>query len=735
MLVLHAGVCEQQLYVWGEIPALEQGRSARRGKSATPHRVLPYNAGVDQLSTALASAGITLPVKPGAESLCLWLPTVQDTPLASSALIAEPPTAEPPTAEPPTAEPPASVAKATLAPWTVTAVPLSMPHAIEVFCASMGKQILTPGVVVGSDLAFWATVLRFAGTLTAQHQFLPTLVWEPGKYRARWQPVFVGAMSEGMALLIKAMPHACRALTREALTPPQDPAASVLTSTIGAMVDQLVRSSTNGTAVTLNAPTAGRRQRTPHAPSFSSVHDQWLYRLRTGDDTMDGEAETLSQFVEQIGEWQRPIAIEAATPFRLCLRLEEPPAPGEESLERGTATGGHATGGHATSGRAKREDWYVRYLLQATDDPSLLLETQQVGGGTNGHAKNDRVTRGSTTGGRAKNGTAALHQHNDFNVREYLLGALGQVTGICPEVEASLKTATPQGYALDTTGAYQFLTDKAQALELCGVRVLLPAWWTRKGTKLRLAAHAQVQSPRLRGNSGLSLDAIAEFQWQVALGDEVLTLEELQALATLKQPLVRVRGQWVQMSAAEIETALAFWKNQAATRASVRDVVRMALGAGQPPGGMEFDGVTAEGWIAELLDQLDGRVPFTELPPPPGFHGTLRPYQARGYSWLEFLHRWGLGACLADDMGLGKTIQTLSLLQREWESGGRQLVQGSGPLYPRLAGTRASWPYPHQKRRVHDRRPAARAGALELRLVAPRLRDIQRGAVGWGDSG
>src|SRR5262249_7213013 len=51
------------------------------------------------------------------------------------------------------------------------------------------------------------------------------------------------------------------------------------------------------------------------------------------------------------------------------------------------------------------------------------------------------------------------------------------------------------------------------------------------------------------------------------------------------------------------------------------------------------------------------------------FHGTLRPYQRRGYSWLAFLRRWGLGACLADDMGLGKTVQTLALLQRERELG------------------------------------------------------------------
>jgi SNF2 family DNA or RNA helicase len=56
------------------------------------------------------------------------------------------------------------------------------------------------------------------------------------------------------------------------------------------------------------------------------------------------------------------------------------------------------------------------------------------------------------------------------------------------------------------------------------------------------------------------------------------------------------------------------------------------------------------------------------LEPTAGFQGTLRPYQVRGYSWLEFLRQWGFGACLADDMGLGKTVQTLALIQRDWES-------------------------------------------------------------------
>src|SRR5207244_1185966 len=65
---------------------------------------------------------------------------------------------------------------------------------------------------------------------------------------------------------------------------------------------------------------------------------------------------------------------------------------------------------------------------------------------------------------------------------------------------------------------------------------------------------------------------------------------------------------------------------------------------------------------------------FAELPPPTGLDATLRPYQVRGYSWLAFLRRWGLGACLADDMGLGKTVQTLALLVRDREAGVKKPV-------------------------------------------------------------
>ncbi|OYV40507.1 MAG: hypothetical protein B7Z80_04320, partial [Rhodospirillales bacterium 20-64-7] len=62
-----------------------------------------------------------------------------------------------------------------------------------------------------------------------------------------------------------------------------------------------------------------------------------------------------------------------------------------------------------------------------------------------------------------------------------------------------------------------------------------------------------------------------------------------------------------------------------------------------------------------------GGVPNATIPP--SFLATLRPYQAQGVDWLQFLGASGLGGVLADDMGLGKTVQTLAHLAIEKAAG------------------------------------------------------------------
>ena len=85
------------------------------------------------------------------------------------------------------------------------------------------------------------------------------------------------------------------------------------------------------------------------------------------------------------------------------------------------------------------------------------------------------------------------------------------------------------------------------------------------------------------------------------MGDEVIAAEELFELADLKVPLVRFRGQWVEIDADEIRAAADFWCNR--DQLTLREAVRIGLGADQHA---EADNVSlaTTGWLSELLDSL-----------------------------------------------------------------------------------------------------------------------------------
>ena len=57
-------------------------------------------------------------------------------------------------------------------------------------------------------------------------------------------------------------------------------------------------------------------------------------------------------------------------------------------------------------------------------------------------------------------------------------------------------------------------------------------------------------------------------------------------------------------------------------------------------------------------------------PCPEPLGGMLRPYQLRGFTWMQALDRLHMGGILADDMGLGKTLQVIALLLWAGRKGG-----------------------------------------------------------------
>ena len=494
-----------------------------------------------------------------------------------------------------------------VAPWSVPAIPLPPREAVDLLCAAMGKRTVGSGAV-GPDLAYWADVLRLAGFQVARQQFLPDLVADGDTYAAVWTPIFMDGAAERLSGLAERMPAAARALAPAGAGPPRGDAPGALRRAVTMMVDHMVRAAASGS----RAPAAGRRRR------FPSAHELWLYALKATGPVAGRNGDT-ARLAADIREWRRPVDALTDHPLRLCFRLEEPGGEGDDT-------------------------WRVRYLLQSRDDPSLAVPVDEVWDG----------------------GADRILGQEGAGAGELLLVLLGQALRVAPGIAAGLAGGDVGGYDTDAAGAHTFLTRDAVALKQAGHAVLLPAWWGRRGARTRLAARAGAGGFKTPGGT-LSLDTLVSFDWEAALGDQRMTREELEELARAKAPLVRVRGRWTEVNVPEIRSAIDFLK-RGPRQVPFRDVIRAALGAADVPPELGFDGVRADGRMAELLDQLDRSAGFEELGQPEGFVGSLRPYQLRGYSWLAFLGRWGLGGCLADDMGLGKTIQVLALIQRDWPS-------------------------------------------------------------------
>jgi superfamily II DNA or RNA helicase len=216
--------------------------------------------------------------------------------------------------------------------------------------------------------------------------------------------------------------------------------------------------------------------------------------------------------------------------------------------------------------------------------------------------------------------------------------------------------------------AYEFL--KAIPLfESSGLIVRVPDWW-----------HAQ-KPPRPRVNvtintknsGGIGVDSLLKFSVGVSLEGETLSPDEIEQLLESSGGLVPLKGKWVEVDREKLNEALTHWKlvEQDVRHEGISffQGMRMLSGAylakedeeESKAAIREWTGLTAGADLDSVLKGL--RSPETRLEKaPPELKAELRPYQQTGYSWLRFVSRLGLGACLADDMGLGKTVQVISLL-------------------------------------------------------------------------
>ncbi|ACU35003.1 DEAD/DEAH box helicase [Actinosynnema mirum] len=548
---------------------------------------------------------------------------------------------------------------------------------------------------LGASARFYLEVLAFADDLVARGRVVPGV--DGGA--ARWRAVLSGVDAVRFAALRAGMPPSFRA-AQESVEPDR-----LTRAALDRAVDRRVRDG-DFSGVDLDEPGA------------TGI---WL-RALVGNPVLGAASGAVARLRERVEHWQgsalrRPL-------LRTCFRLTAPDqSVADEDVSAGPGPGGDGGG-----------RWELEFLVQAVDEPSVVVPAEQL------WSRGNNVLRRFAT-----------------RPEDVLLADLGRASRLYPALDRALGEQRPARLVLDVAGAHDFLV-RANELSQAGFGVLVPSWWReprRVGLALSVSGGgdgtgwgAAGQGAAGQGAAGLGgagrggaagavpkesslgLKVLLDYRWSLALGDEELAEPELRALAEAKVPLVRLRGQWVQVDQRGLTAGLAFLRRGGGGRMTVGQALAHAGALTRPAGrnthdentgdentddenagdktmtsaanldganpresngngsgGSDPDGlphgwfgalplpvtaVRGDGALGALLAGGGDRV-LEEVAAPEGLTAVLRPYQARGLAWLAFLDSLGLGACLADDMGLGKTVQLLALeaLCRQGDGGSR----------------------------------------------------------------
>ena len=642
MLVIHGMWAYGALHVWAEdsgLPAQAPPRAGRPSRAPRPHPfAAPPEVLADSLADALGGAragadACDLLRKAVEDELTLSLPSAADGPLASPELV----------------RPPAGAAgdlaarRVALACWRVPALVFEPAAAVSLLPA-LGE--LAPGDVVASgSVGYVAAVARFAADLAVRGRVLPVLAAEDDGYAARWRPVLSAADARHARELAAAMPPACRAVTGAGTATDAGP---LLAEMLDALADAAARTRLPGPLLPARR---GRR------PNRIEMNERFVVALTKPQPLLEvadaADERAARELAAACADWLASAALQGGT-VRTSFRLVEPPSQEVEPPSQETET---AETEPLAAGAGDADAWQVEFSLQSAEDPSLMLPAAEVWEGT---------------------GYGWPAQHTS-HPEEQLLTGLGTAARLFPALDTALREAAPARVTLDTAGALDFLRETGPLLSAAGFGVLMPDWARKAKLGLKLTSRSSASGSAASSRpSQFGMRDLVSFRYDLALGDEVLTAAELADLAARKVPLVRVRGQWVELDDRHLKTALKFLEGKRSGTMTAAEVLGTALGTDGLLGDLPLTEVDADGWLGDLLSgRADERLAPVETPD--GFQGTLRPYQQRGLSWLSFLGQLGVGAILADDMGLGKTVQLLSMLWADRVKQQAVLDDGLGP--------------------------------------------------------
>ena len=623
MIALHGLWLPSSLHIWGEESDSPASRGRADGTAPADGPAPPGSAESPPHPFAVSADGLRavvgdhwdglLAAGASAGSLTLRLPSVGDSPRPSRELTDSPTSS-------------ADHPLPRLASWSVPCLSFAPADAIDLLTA---LPAAAPGrFAIGDSLRCWSRVAHIVVELLAAQRFVPDAIEEAdGRHRAVWRVVLAesggAGVTERLADLIAAMPPVCRAAGSDS---DESLSVALVEDFLHVTTDAMVRRSLVDDRLVQSLQERPREQ--------AAFEIDWLRALVGADPYVTGPAEHRAELARRVRHWiSRLDEARGLAQYRTCFVLHAPPADDDDDAP-----------------------WLLTFHMQSIDDPGVILEA-------------DRVWAARRRG-------LMLLRREYETLAEQLTADLNRAAQLFPPLARAAQQPEAVCGQLDVDEAYLFLREAGPLLELNGYSVRLPDWWQhpRQRLGLRLRVEPVATTTATSGSQQLGLDALVDYRWQLALGEHTLSEREFERLCDQGRSLVRQHGTWIEVSPEALSVAKSFLDGESSGQATALEAWRLSASDAARTG-LPVIGMDAGGWIEAALNSVGSAdQSITDLPQPPTFHGTLRPYQLKGLAWIVFLDRYGLGGCLADDMGLGKTIQLIALLLHE-----RKDTAGPGP--------------------------------------------------------
>jgi len=232
-----------------------------------------------------------------------------------------------------------------------------------------------------------------------------------------------------------------------------------------------------------------------------------------------------------------------------------------------------------------------------------------------------------------------------------------------PELETLFEDEEKLSLVLSLNEVYKLIAQTAYYLQKAQIEVILPEELTNIIIP-RASINAKVKASRSDdlmdifntvSTSAISLDDILDFSYEIALGDEKMSLEDFnKLLEESNDGLIQYNGKYILVDKSEGKKLY-----EQIANANHKKMTRLELIHASMSGQLQNYDFNYDDAYANVIKDFAKPV---EVSIPKELTGELRPYQQTGLKWLWTNVSKGFGCCMADDMGLGKTIQVISLI-------------------------------------------------------------------------